>query len=145
MKKTNLELITKTTAIPSFSIGALKDSFRQNIRTFFEDKKITYEDLAKAMKDAGSSEEFHYVKTVQDMLEGKTPLTVRFTNQFGCMLSTNYDVGLGDFVPIKEGITPQRYLEIAQQIWGKDITNPREAEAIIGTRLYALAIGALAA
>jgi hypothetical protein len=144
MKKENLEIIAKATTIKPFSVDALKDSFRQNLRTFFYDRNISYHELAKMMKKAGSSEEFHYTKTIRDMLEGNTPLTVEFTNEFGCMVSSVYETNLIDFLPIKRKFSQRQYLEIAQQVFGKGMTNPREAKSTIIINLYTHAIGAVA-
>jgi hypothetical protein len=144
MKKENLEIIAKATTLNPFSVEALKDKFVQNLRTFFEEKGISYRELAKIMKKAGSSEEFHYTKTISDMLEGKTPLTVTFTNELGCIINSfAYDIRMTDFLPIKKGLTQKQYLGIAQQVW-EDMTNPREARGTIEFNLYAHAIGAVA-
>jgi hypothetical protein len=141
MKKENLEIIAKATTLKPFSVEALRDSFRQNLRTFFDDKNISYRELARMMKKAGSSEEFHYTKTIRDMLEGNTPLTVEFTNEFGCVVSSVYETRLVDFLPIKKRFTQRQYLELAQQVWGEGMTNPREAKGTVIVNLYDSVIG----
>jgi len=142
MKKENLEIIAKATTIKHFSEGALKDSFKQNLRTFFQGRRVSYRKLARMMKKAGSSEEFHYTKAIRDMLEGNVPLTVEFTNGLGCLVSTAYKTRLIDLLPLKKRFTQGQYLGIAQQVWGKNMTNPREAKSTVMYNLYCHAVGA---
>jgi len=142
-KKKELEVLAEATTLKSSSVDELQKYFRKNFSQYLKEHDINYRDLAKKSREVGASPEFCFTKNIKTIIEGTSPITIKFANEIGCVLSQFYNTRIINFVPFRR-MQNRVYLDIANRAFENHTENPKEAKFAVQYKLYAYTIGAVA-